>query len=123
MKDRHAKIDGHPLPPRNVEVRLYREPEIRRLDPVRFAYTLDLRRHTALVLGGKEVFNYRITESDVEIPVAEFGQIYRIARERLDVRVLLLLRHTIQNDYLDIRTPSPPSMFPERVRASYVKYA
>ncbi len=106
-----------------MEVRLYREPEIRRLDPVRFADTLDLRRHTALVLGGKKVFNYRITESHIEISIAKFGQICRITRERFDIRVLLVLRHTVQNDYLNIGTPSPPSMFPERIRAPYVKYA
>ena len=123
MKDRHAKIDGHPLPPRNVEVRLYWEPEIRRLDPVRFADALDLRRHTALVLDRKKVFNYRITESNIEVPVAKFGQICRIAGERLDVRVLLLLCHAVQDDYLDIGAPRPPTMFPECVCTTYIEYA
>ena len=123
LKDRHAKVDRHPLPPWNVEVRLYGKPEIRRLDPVRFADTLDFRGHTALVLGCKKVFNYRITESDIEVSVAKFRKICRITPERFDIRVLLMLRHMVQNNDLDIGTPSPPSMFPERIRASYVKYA
>src|SRR5258706_8679919 len=57
-----AKVQRHPLPSRYVKMGLHREPVIGGLHPVRFADSLNLGRHPALLLEGEQMLDHRVAE-------------------------------------------------------------
>src|SRR5579862_8839766 len=117
----HSQRQRHPLPARNMKMRLHREPEVRSLDPVSFTNALDFRCHAPLIFESEQMLNDRVAESDIEAAVAELGEVGGIARDRLDVFVPLLLRDKIQTEYLDICPAGPAPIFPKFVFASNVE--